>query len=545
MNQVTKRLQARCLAGLAGMLVLSSCIKNDIPYPYIEGVIQSIEVQDMQGDAKIDAQRHAIDVVVGEEANLSSIVITKLVANAEAKIYPQEDACVSASQFPDYSFTSLDDLPANANTTMDCSQPVTFLLRTYQDYVWTLRVRREVNRVVSVAHQVGEPQIDEFNHRIIIYVDKRSCTLDDVHILTLDLEGSGATAVPDPTTVTDFTRPREFEFYRDEKYVSTWMVDVQFTEQTSSTGTVQAWARKATLYGGMRSGATPTVEYKKASETTWTRVPASQVNIQSATAFSAEISGLTDGTDYEWHIIVDGVTGGTATFQTEKIIDVPNLNLDTWTQKGKNWYANSVADNYDAPAAYWASGNEGVTSTLAGGKDAITEPVSGSEAYKGKAAKLHSLTGVALVGAAAGNLFIGKYKTNLSNPSSSPQFGRPYTGARPTKLSGYYKYLSMPITHQGTVPGNLTMDEGHIYLKLWDTSGNLFGYGEFVISETVNEYQHFECDIRYTDLTAKPASMTIVATSSRYGGEFDGARVCGQVGAGSTLWIDELELSYE
>ena len=89
------------------------------------------------------------------------------------------------------------------------------------------------------------------------------------------------------------------------------------------------------------------------------------------------------------------------------------------------------------------------------------------------------------------------------------------------------------------------MDRGHIYIKIWDSAGNLFGYGEQVITETVKEYRHFEFDIKYTDLTAKPAMMTIVATSSQYGGEFSGARVCGQVGAGSTLWVDEFELLYE
>ena len=47
----------------------------------------------------------------------------------------------------------------------------------------------------------------------------------------------------------------------------------------------------------------------------------------------------------------------------------------------------------------------------------------------------------------------------------------------------------MPITHEGTVPGNLTMDRGHIYIKIWDSAGNLFGYGEQVITETVKEYQ--------------------------------------------------------
>ncbi len=546
LNPMKKGLVMTCKAAcllVMGMLV--SCIKNDIPYPYIEGVIQAIEVKGIVGDAKIDKQRHAVEVVVDEDTDLKAIVVTKLVANSEAKIYPDADACANVLQFPDYSFTSLYDLPANANTTLDCSAPVTILLRTYQDYMWTLKVRRQVDRSVSVDHQVGEPQIDELTHTVIVYVDKKSCTLEDINILELNLEGDRAKALPDPSTVKDFTRPRTFKFYRNDKLVGTWTVDVQFTEQTSSTGSVDAWAKKATLNGGMRSGATPTVEYKKASESTWTRVDAADVKITSATSFTTELHGLSDGTDYEWHVIVDGVTGQTAKFTTEKIVEVPNLNFDTWTMKGKNWYANSVPDNYDDPDAFWASGNEGVTSTLAGGKDATTVPVDGSDAYKGKAARLTSLTGVALVGAAAGNLFIGKYKTNLSNPSSSPQFGRPFTGARPLKMAGYYKYISMPITHEGTVPGNLTMDRGHIYIKIWDSAGNLFGYGEQVITETVKEYQHFEFDIKYTDLTAKPAMMTIVATSSQYGGEFSGARVCGQVGAGSTLWVDEFELLYE
>ncbi len=525
--------------------VLSSCIKNDIPYPHIEGVIKALEVYDMQGEAKIDAQRRIVEVTVGEHANLKSLAITKLVTNDEAKIYPDEKVCVNASQFPDYSFSSLSSLPANANTRLDCTQPVSILLRTYQDYTWTLTVKQQIDRVVSVEHQVGQPLLDVQNHIAIIYVDKSSAKMDDIHISKLELEGSTATVFPDPTTVTDFTRSHTFEFYRNKEYVSTWSVDVQFTEQTSSTGEVSAWATKATLNGGMRSGGTPVVEYKKASDTEWTTVPAESINIKSSTSFSTEIKGLTDGTTYEWRVTVDGVTGSTATFQTEKIVEIPNLDFETWTQKGKNWYANSVADNYDDPLAYWASGNEGVTSTLAGGHDATTLPVTGSEAYKGTSAKMYSLTGVTLVGAAAGNLFIGTYKTNLGSPVDSPQFGRPYTGARPTKMRGYYKYLSMPITHEGTVPGNLTMDEGHIYLKIWDAQGNMFAYGEKVITESVSEYQPFEFDIKYTDLTAKPAKMTIVATSSHYGGEFKGARVCGQVGAGSTLWVDEFELLYE
>ena len=155
---------------------------------------------------------------------------------------------------------------------------------------------------------------------------------------------------------------------------------------------------------------------------------------------------------------------------------------------------------------------------------------------------------VALVGVAAGNLFIGTYQTQLTAPSTSVSFGQPYTGARMTKLSGYYKYTPMPINYptSGTsIPGNLTIDQCHVYLILWDSAGNQIAYGEFYSSESVTQYTKFEVDIEYSNRTAKPAKLAIVATSSRYGGDFDGMKVVGQVGEGSTLWIDELELSYD
>ena len=177
-------------------------------------------------------------------------------------------------------------------------------------------------------------------------------------------------------------------------------------------------------------------------------------------------------------------------------------------------------------------------------KDATTVPVDGSDAYKGKAAKMTTVTGVVLVGSAAGNLFIGTYKTNMGNPAASVNFGREYTGARPTKLKGYYKYKSTPIT-AGTKPGNLQTDQCHIYLRLWDSSDTEIAYGEFIGSETVTQYTPFEFDIEYKNTEAKPAKITIVATSSKYGGDFEGSKVVGQVGEGSTLWVDEFELSYD
>lgn len=272
--------------------------------------------------------------------------------------------------------------------------------------------------------------------------------------------------------------------------------------------------------------------YKKKAGTEWITVEA--VQEEGTKNYSAKVAPLDFGTAYEYYIVCGDKTGETCTFTTESYVEIPNLNFDTWTQSGKNWYANA-----DASDSYWATGNSGVTLI----KDATTVPVEGSEARNGKAAKMTTIDGVMMVGAAAGNLFIGTYKTNMLNPSASVSFGRDYAGARPVKLSGYYKYTSCAINY-GSKPGTLTTDECNIYIRLWDANGEEIGFGEFVGSESVDTYTPFEITINYSNTQKRPAKLTIVATSSRYGGDFEGSKVVGQVGAGSTLWVDDFELSY-
>lgn len=524
------------------LLNMSSCIENDIPYPYIEGVIQEIQVEGMQGEAVFNNQARTIELTIGEDAFIDSLPITKLVANTEALIYPDSTACIKYSGFPEFSFSSLSELPANANTAIDFTKPVNFLLKTYQDYWWKITVKQEIERTIEVENQSGTaPSLDLYNHIAIIYVTE-DADYKNIKIKTLNLEGSKTVLVPSAETVTDFTRPRVFKAYRNGRYICDWTVDVQKSSVAASVEKVNAWATKAYVSGSFRAGSKLSLEYRVKGADTWTTVDESAITETGTTSYSAELKGLTSGTDYEVRALAAGTEGEAYSFQTETIVTLPNMNFDTWTQSGKTWYPNPVADNYDSPQAYWATGNQGVTSV--GNRDSNVVPVDGSDAYKGKAVKMQTIEPMTLVGAAAGNIFIGTYKTNVGNPSSSPSFGREYSGARPTKLSGYYKYSSTPITY-GTKPGNLQNDQCHIYLKLWDSLGNEIAYGEFVGSETVTQYTPFEFAIEYKNLETKPAKITIVATSSKYGGDFEGMKVVGQVGSGSTLWVDEFELSYD
>lgn len=535
----------------SGIILLSfsalavSCIENDIPYPYIEGVIQDIQVEGMEGDAVFNTANRTVELTVGEDAFLDSLPVTRLLVNSEASVYPDSAACVRANGFPDFGFSSLDELPGNANTAIDFTRPVKFLLRTYQDYEWTVSVTQNIVREIEVENQAGvEPQFDLQNHIVIIYVTEEA-DYADIKIHKLDLEGTKTTLEPSFEEVTDFTRPRVFKAYRDGKYVCDWTVDIQKSSLPAAITGYNAWAKKVELSGTVRPGVTPVIQYREQGEEEWTELPDSEIIMQGNTTFSATITGLDDGTDYEVKAVAGGSDSEILAFQTETIITIPNLNFDTWTQNGDNWYPNPVANNLDDPQAYWATGNEGVTIY----KAPSTVPVEGSDAYRGKAAKMTTYGDILIVGAAAGNIFIGTYKTNLGTPRESPLFGRPYTGARMTKLSGYYKYTSMPITYQGDgkTPGNLTMDQCHIYLYLWDANDRQIAYGEFVGTETVSQYTPFELNVEYSDRVSKPAKFAIVATSSKYGGDFDaaGKKVIGQVGDGSTLWVDEFELSYD
>lgn len=274
--------------------------------------------------------------------------------------------------------------------------------------------------------------------------------------------------------------------------------------------------------------------YKKKADSDWITVDA--VQEEGTKNYSAKVSPLDFGTEYEYYILCGDKTGETCSFTTESFEAIPNLGFEDWSQKGKNWYPNTDASN-----SYWATGNEGVTM---GGSSNSTGV---SDSHTGLAARLETVEVKVIIVKvkAAGNLFIGSYKTNASDPASSVTFGKPYAGARPTKLSGYFKYQPGATMSSGSVPADrtLTSDECDIYIQLW--SGDVtIGEGHFITNQTVSEYTRFEIPVEYTVTNKRPDKITIVATSSRYGGYFDGMSVVGQLAIGSTLWVDDFELSY-
>lgn len=217
----------------------------------------------------------------------------------------------------------------------------------------------------------------------------------------------------------------------------------------------------------------------------------------------------------------------------------------------------------------WANGNPGFSLTGVA-KTAYDYPtVQDENGYIGKCAKLitrdtgsfGSQFGMPI---AAGNLFMGSFNlaTALTDALKSTRFGYPFY-YKPISLSGYYKFTAGPTFYsQGKeVPGR--KDIFNIYAMFYEmdkdgtaldgyfkaygyTAPNLVALALIDNPQETTQWTRFEIPFRYDygkeidlqRLKEGGYNIAIVFSSSIDGDVFDGA-------PGSTLWLDEVTLSYE
>lgn len=138
-------------------------------------------------------------------------------------------------------------------------------------------------------------------------------------------------------------------------------------------------------------------------------------------------------------------------------------------------------------------------------------------------------------------------------------FGRPFSSF-PTALRLYYKYTSVNIDRIGDDTWESLRgrpDTCHIYIALSDKSSpyeirtrpstqqlfnkndaNIIAYGEFLSGNSTSSYQQITIPLEYRYTNRTPNYIIIVCAASKYGDYYTG-------GAGSTLYLDEMELVYE
>ena len=218
----------------------------------------------------------------------------------------------------------------------------------------------------------------------------------------------------------------------------------------------------------------------------------------------------------------------------------------------------------------WASGNAGFALTGQGGVPSSFPTYQLADGRTGKCAALTTrLTGPWGAGMkmplAAGNLFIGTFIVNLTNPLKSTRFGTPFVNI-PRNLRGHFKYAPgetyMKLDDNNKLqemPG--VVDKFNIYAVFFEAvdgmeyldgtnvlsadNPNIVAVAEIADVDRVaaSEWTEFDIPFEYRPgKTIDPQklidgrySITIVFTSSIEGDYFSGA-------PGSTLLIDDVSL---
>ena len=133
---------------LISVTFLTGCIHNDLPYPVVVPNITSMTVQDAV-KVDIDYETQVVTVYVSETTDIRNVVIQSVGFDI------------------DFTRPSINLLGVH-----DLSSPLKFKLSTYQDYDWTIRAVRPIERYFTVAGQIGSSVIDEYNCRVIANVSE-------------------------------------------------------------------------------------------------------------------------------------------------------------------------------------------------------------------------------------------------------------------------------------------------------------------------------------------------------------------------------------
>ena len=510
---------------LAAILAMVSCIKNDIPYPRIQPNILSLEVENQSQASAIDSVSRTATVYLNEYADIYNVEVLACEISPGARF--EGDSIYGV---------------------IDLSVPRVYMIQKYQLYDWTVKAVQTIERYFTISGQIGTTAIDVPGHRIVVTMPE-SADLTALKVTSAKLGSPSATVIPvlegatidlsSPLTVvvTDFGRSEE------------WTIYVEVSASTVTTVRADGWTNVAWVYGEAQEGRDNDIEYRKAADSEWIRVPEQWMTYNGG-SFHARILHLQSLTDYVARAVSGDEYGMEIEFTTGVDLQVPDCDFDNWWLDGKVWCPWAQGG-----VRYWDTGNKGAT-TLGSSN---TYPIEDTPTGTGMAASLETrFVGIGMIGKlAAGNIFVGEYvRTDGTNGILS--FGRPFT-ERPTKLRGYMKYHSAPISSVTAGFENLRdcPDSCIVWTALIDAdqpfeirtnpnnrhlfdpeASDVIAYGKMECGYDVPEYQQFEFELQYKATDRVPKYRLIVASASKYGDYFTG-------GNGSLLCIDDLELLYD
>ena len=511
---------------LSLIFLLSSCIKNDLPYPRIPQAIREIACIGEESPAIIDSVNSTVTLRLLETTDIRNVRFASILTSPDAQCRPNL-----------------------LEGSYDLSHPLVVTLSLYQDYPWIIKAEQTIERYLTVEGQIGTSTIDDVAHRVIVKVPE-SANLTKLQLTSIKLGPEGITTmVPD-------LQPGEINlsepFTIDVSYhgqTEVWTIFAERTEQLVTTVAADAWSEVAWIYGSGPADGANTFEWRLETDPTWNVVPEADI-VKEDGNFHVCLKNLTPLTDYRVRAVSGEEVGNELTFTTQATEQLPDADFNLWHKQGNIWYPYP-----EGGPDFWDTGNKGAA-TL--GESNVVPSDYVPAGLSGQSAKLQTLfVGVFGIGKlAAGSIYTGRFD-RIDGTNGILDFGRPWE-LRPTRLKGYFDYTTAPINYASTEYAYLKdrPDSCHIYIALTDwsapyqirtnpknrqlfdpNSAEVIGYGELICGETTGGYREFTIDISYRSTSRRPRYIQITAAASKYGDFFTG-------GTGAVLYVDDFSLDY-
>lgn len=524
---------------LALLAAFSCRIVNDLDYPVIPGEILSISVEG-QKSVVIDKAKRTVHISLDETSDLSRVKVLEVTVNEEGTL-------------------------EGIGEYLDLRKPVPVLIKTYQDYSWTITGDLDVERYIRCANQIGDAQINPSTRTALVYVSEIQ-TLSAVVIEAMKLEPEGAELIS--TTGYDqvdgvavlSTEPlslpktlncvleRVFTFSSRGEKVD-WKFKALQLAMSLKVDSVIPYCYHAKVRALFDGEGTPEVQYRPTGEEEWIGVESTVTGV----GISADITGLQENTGYQVRVVCGDEISEIYPFKTDRALQLDNLDFDTWELSGKVW--NPFLS--DGPKI-WDTANKATASFLGNATTPDPDFVAPHEDPDEPGRVRRSVrmeSSYAVVKFAAGSIFTGSF-VSLKGLGAELSWGIPYT-SRPSALKGYIAYEPKVITDADAAHSSLKgqMDTGHVIMILTDweepfhvissdakyvdfeNDPSIIAYGRYALSESTNGFIEFELPLEYRS-ERTPRYLVIVGSSSALGDYFTGGR-------GSTLWLDDFSLVYE
>jgi len=519
------------IISVSALVMVSSCIENDLSYPALAPEFTSFEVEG-QKTVTIDKNACTIHIVLAETADISNVRIVSYETANNAEVI---------GGLPEY---------------LDLTDPVKCMLRVYRDQEWIISAEQPIERYIRCDNQVGEPDIDPVRKIACVFVAESQSLLDiKVNDMKLEPEGSVVKSTTGFVSINGSSVPkieechfpmvldcvvlRYFTVVYDGQEIE-WTVKFLQKAVSIEIDGIDPWTCSAFVSGRTNGQGEPVVEYRNISAGEWTEVENIKV---SGTSVYAEIRGLDGSTEYTVRLSNGIDISDEVSFTTSPEQVLPNLSFDDWYEEGAAWMPNASSSTY-----VWDSANPGTA-----GLGTVPTTPEESDVVKGKAARLQTSTALGML--AAGNIYVGKF-VKVAGLGAELDWGYPFT-SRPLALKGYYKYTPKAIDmakdpYKGLI-GQSDQCQIQILLTDWDgmfrintsrkqfvdfdNDPSIIAHGSLISANNDSQYVEFTIPLVYRNGRI-PEYIVVVAAASRYGDYFTG-------GVGSVLKVDEFELIYD